>query len=298
MDIDLVDAVNRQLVLRGIAAFNSGDRDMTHFHASQWDKCHRQIAYHYYHAKGYINLDESSIKNTIDAKLERIFENGHDVHARWNKYFQNTGALLGVWRCIACRKVDGTEEKLGILKPGPCCKHCHYDKGFIYEEVGFFDEETMWGGHVDAVLDVDLYRKYQQSFLLKGDTNKGIEAQNAVDKYLIVDLKSMNPMQFNKLECPLPDHITQMQIYIYLSGLKYGKFIYEDKGSQSTKEFLVVRDDHMLAVKKEEAIWLKFVLTNADDKGIKRLPGRKYKSRSHRDCLRCKFRGDCWKDEG
>jgi len=294
VDINLVDAVDRQLILRGITAFNNGDRDMTHFHASQWDKCHRQIAYHYYYAKGYIDLDESSIKNTIDAKLERIFENGHNVHARWNRYFRNTNAILGCWRCVQCKKLIGDDLALGCLEPNkPCSCGCKED--YKYEEVGFFDEETMWGGHVDAILDIDLYRKYQKSFLLKiDDTDKEVETQNA-DKYLIVDLKSINPMQFNKLENPLPGHITQMQIYLYLSNLKYGKFIYEDKGSQSTKEYLVVRDEHMLAVKKEEAIWLKFVLTN-DDKGVRRLPNRKYNSRSHRDCLRCKFRGDCWKD--
>ena len=294
MDINLTDAVNRQLCHLASEAFKQKERDYGYFHASSWDKCHRQQAYHYYHAKGFIDLDDSSLERVIDPVLERIFDNGHSLHARWRVYFERSGAMLGCWKCNACQALYGQNKKLGILRPS-CCEKCGA-ADLHYQEVGFRDDETMWGGHVDAVIDVAKYRKYQLSFINSTEMPQQ-EITNSEDKYIVVDFKSMNPRQFRTLEGPLPDHITQMQIYLYLSGLRYGKFVYEDKATQNVKEFLVTRDDNLLAVKKEEAIWLKFVVTNVDDKGARKLPTRAYKERTHRECVRCKFRGHCWKGE-
>lgn len=291
MNINIVDAIDKQLQDEAIAEFESKERDYGHFHPSQWDKCHRQIAYYFYHSKGYIQVDRSSLKNNVNPVMQRIFGNGHGMHDRWKNYMIKTGALMGVWECPKTHEKFGVDQKLGVLKPGP--------ETYIYHEVGLFDEETWWGGHVDCVIDVNLFRKYQLTFLardgktLPEEGNKPIPAE---EQHIVVDFKSMNPMQFSKLQEPCIEHNTQMQIYLYLTGLKYGKFIYEDKATQNTKEYLVTRDDALLAVKKEEALRLRFILTHTDSQNRRVLPVRQYKERTHKECLRCKFRGHCWKD--
>lgn len=301
MDVNIIDTVNRQLVDLGIQSFENKERDYSHFHASQWDKCHRQIAYCYYHALGLISVDAGCLKNTISAQGQRIFDAGHTMHDRWRTYLERSGALMGVWECRHAH-VDGhpevskfgENEKLGILRPEKCtCGR----SDFIYREVGFLDEETMWGGHVDAIIDTVKFRQYQLSMLRNGKAQKeeGIDTQNIEDRYLVVDFKSMNPRQFEKLERPLSDHITQIQIYLYLSGLRYGKFIYEDKGLQAAKEYLVVRDEPLLRVKKFEALELKRMVKYVKPNGKRALPDRKHKDSTHRDCLQCNFRGHCWK---
>lgn len=298
MDINITDAINRQLVQGALAEFHNKERDYTHFHPSQWDKCHRQIAYYYYHAKGFIEVDESSLK--FDPVLQRIFGNGHFMHDRWRGYLEKTGALMGKWECPFCHLTYGKDNDpnapLGVLRPKECEK-CSKDVAFIYHEMGFYEEETWWGGHVDAIIDVNLFRKYQLSFVLKenGENNKGIEQKTGEDRFLVIDFKTINPRGFSALKEPMPDHITQMQIYLYLSGLKYGKFIYEDKWTQNTKEYLVVRDDTMLAVKKEEAVKLRYLLMNRDSKGRRVLPPRAHQARTDKECLQCKFRGHCWR---
>lgn len=289
MLINLLPFVNKYLVEKA----QNNPRDFSYFHASEWDRCHRKIVYEYYEAMGYIQIDGSSLK--ADPQLERIFDNGTYTHYRWAKYLTATGALMGIWKCVGCSKVVGEAEKLGVLKPKECnCGSTSFD----YHEVGFRDEETMWGGHVDAIVDVSV---------LDPDS-LGVEKYLAVsmksfppEKWgnrIVIDFKTMNPFKFRKLEEPLPEHKTQMQIYLYLSGLKYGKFIYEDKAFQGVKEFLVTRDDRMLAVKKQEALHLKHIVTHTNSQGKRVLPPRAYEYRTHEDCKRCKFRGNCWSQTG
>jgi len=259
-----VDAV---LVARSL----NNDRDYTVFHPSEWDGCHRKIAYSYYYSKGFLDLEKNNRK--VDTKLERIFGNGHYTHDRWRDYVESTGRLRGLWRCSCGLKekskshIYGTEEKLGIARPSDAECGC---TSFTYEEVGFCDKETNWSGHVDVII------------ALTSDLN------------IIIDFKTMNPYQFQKLAKPLPKHITQMQIYLYLSGLSYGMFLYEDKSDQSVKEYLVERDDDLIAVKREEAIQLKHLVTHTNSSGNHVLPPRGYDMRSSYGCRGCSFRSHCW----
>ncbi len=105
----------------------------------------------------------------------------------------------------------------------------------------------------------------------------------------------MSPFLFKDLKEPKSEHVTQVNIYLYLSGLKTGKLLYEDKGLQSTKEFLVKRDDELIRVKKEEALNLKFQITNRNKQGKRVLPPRAHGSKGDEQCLGCKYRGGCWK---
>lgn len=308
--INILPIVDAYLTRRA----KENDRDYSYFHASEWEKCHRKIAYEYYESKKYITVDQNAVK--VDPQLQRIFDNGHYTHDRWKTYLEATGALMGVWQCTNTahsespifdkavkdsrteddfnKGIFGKNSKLGILKPTVC--DCGWTD-FKYNEVGFFDEETNWGGHVDGILDLSILDK-----LTSTEPNKYMIVQSSVfypedwgKNQVVVDFKTMNPFQFKKLSEPLPYHITQMQIYLYLSGLKYGKFIYEDKAVQSVKEYLVTRDDNFLAIKKAEAVDLKHIVTHTNENGKRVLPLRGFQDKSCEDCLRCKYRGNCWR---
>jgi hypothetical protein len=114
------------------------------------------------------------------------------------------------------------------------------------------------------------------------------------EKMFLIDYKTINPFDYKDLTAPKIEHVTQLQIYFYLSGLKYGKVIYENKATQAVKEFNICRDDALIEVKKEEAIRLKYQLTNVNSTGKHVLPQRGYDSRGHKKCLDCKYRGHCW----
>ena len=281
-NVQIIDIVEQHLVKEA----NNNDRDYTYFHASSWNKCQRKTAYLYHEAYGHLKVDKSAI--SIDSTLERIFGNGHGVHSRWNGYFRNCAKWLrGVWECRNCAKLYGAEDKLGIPRPIVCeCRsgHTEFDS-FEYQEVGFSDEETSWGGHVDAILDMGL-------------VDPGCLNLSDEDRCIIVDLKSINDYGWKALTGPPQDHISQMQIYLSLSGLKEGRFIYENKNNQKLKEYVVMRDDAFIEQQREEAISLKFVVEHTNSSGKYVLPQRdsvKFKTSANTECKRCQFRGHCWK---
>ena len=279
MSISLLKAVEAQLVQDIL----SNDRDYSYFHPSEWNDCHRKLAYLYYEYKGHISVSQDVIK--IDPCLQRIFDNGHFMHDRWRSYVEKTGMLRGKWMCQnvfehKTPKIYGSDDKWGVFCPEQC--ECG-SKKFIYEEVGFYDEDTMWGGHVDAIIDT------------KGIANTDPSPEDLI----VVDFKSIHPMSFTKLSAPLEKHMTQMQIYLYLSGIALGKFVYESKGNQQVKEYDVPADVDLMKIKKAEAKKLKYIVLNSNSSGKRVLPLRdkKYSSRAHKECVDCKFRANCWELE-
>lgn len=279
--VNILKVVNTYLEDRA----RNNDRDYSHFHPSEWDNCHRKIAYAYYESQGFLKTSQSAIK--ASAQMERIFDNGHFTHLRWERYLEATGCLKGRWKCKNFSahpnmpRVYGLDQKLGVFRPEKCeCGSTQFD----YVEVGLSDPETWWAGHVDAILDL---RRWPTPIPdLKSDADE--------DTHIIVDFKTINPFLYGRLEKPKPEHCTQMQIYLYLAGLKMGKFLYENKGDQGVKEFPVELDDIVINVKKEEALRLKYQLTHKNQAGQRVLPPRAYPSKTHQECLRCKFRGHCW----
>lgn len=284
MLLSVLEAVNKNLKASALKSIEKKERDYSHFHPSEWDGCKRKIAYSYYESKQYITIDNSCLK--IDPQAERIFGNGHFTHDRWKLYLEKIGCLLGCWKCKNWMahdkpKIYGKESKIGILKPDKC--DCGSDR-FEYIEVSVYDEETMWGGHVDAIVDTKLLKQYMDRPIDPND-----------DNYIIVDFKTINDFSYTKnLDFPKPNHITQIQIYMYLTGIKTSKFIYENKNTQAVKEFLVGFDENIIAIKRAEAIALKKQVTLTNTKGEHTLPHRGYDSKASYECMKCKYRGHCW----
>jgi len=294
--INLLKGVNGYLEEKA----KKNDRDYTYFHASSWDFCrardegdtpgmykhHRQVAYSVYEAHKYIQIDPKLVK--INPGLERIFDNGHWAHDRWRHYLENTapGALWGRWMCKNPihkePKVYGADKKLGCPKPDVC--ECGQNM-LAYQEVGFSDKETLWGGHVDAIIDA---RRWPYK--------KGVakEEKDPQSFFVVVDFKTMNPFSFKALEEPKPEHKTQMQIYLYLSGLKLGKFVYENKADQTVKEFVVDFDEELMEKKRQEAIFMNHLVNHTNSKGNHVLPKRGFEEKDNKTCLQCKFKEHCW----
>lgn len=273
IDISLEKIIDQALVKKS----QNNDRDYTHFHPSEFYSCHRKLVYKYYEAQGFC-APSDPISALIAPQLQRIFDNGHGMHFRLGKNLEETGLLKGRWLCPTCSKIFGKKEILGIHRPNKC--DCGSQK-FQYREVGFYDSETMLGGHVDAILDL---RKY----------DSGFEGAEDEDCHLLVDFKSMRSEAFRKLIAPKDSHVTQMQTYLYLSGLKVGKFLYENKNDQIFREFLVPRDEKRIQQIRTDAKNLKNIVTNTNSKGKHTLPARAHKKNNIKECVECAFRSHCW----
>jgi len=277
LDINLEHLINRVLEQK----IKENDRDYSHFHPSEFDQCHRKLVYKIYEAQG---ICTASNPRMIDPRLQRIFDNGHFLHSRLGQNLAATHLLRGVWKCVQCGTFHGKLEKLGIKKPKEC-DECSSNR-LKYHEIGYFDEETLLGGHVDGILD------------LRGESVNGETIPincSEQESNIIVDFKSMRAEVFRNLMEPKPNHYSQMQLYLYLSGLHFGKFLYENKNDQSFKEFLVTRNEDFIFTKVNEARDLKKIVTTKNSEGKRTLPPRKHNKNNVKECVECSFRSHCWK---
>ncbi len=254
----------------------NNDRAFDHFHPSAWGSCLRKIAYQYY------NEHEPFLQRTahdVDDRMERIFDNGHATHARWQNYLDRAGFLRGYWRCKNpfCKKTYGEEEKIGIFNPSaqPEWKcSCGSTERLGYEEILVKTEpQYKFEGHCDAVIDV-----------------RGSQyAQNGPYDVFVADLKTIKDEMYRELMEPKPEHVVQTNIYMWILDLQGAVVIYENKDNQQLKEMFIPRDNDLIEKIKTQSIWLQDVLKQ------KKLPHRPNGFfRSKFPCCLCEFVDHCY----
>ena len=248
------------------------------FHPSAWGSCLRRIAYQYYN-ENFNFLKKQPYE--VDLRMERIFDNGHRLHDRWQDYLDKAGVLRGLWRCPnpTCGKMHGKDEKLGIFNPARVDPDFRCDCGnteeLVYEELTVkSDPKYNFEGNVDAIVDVSGTRS----------------ASGQAFDIFVVDFKSMKDNLFVDLEAAKWEHIVQTNIYMWLLDLQAAVVVYENKNDQKMKEMLIPRDDALIERIKSEAEWLARVLESG------KLPPRPegfFKSKF--PCRFCEFVDVCFK---
>jgi CRISPR/Cas system-associated exonuclease Cas4 (RecB family) len=252
----------------------ANDRHHDVFHPSAWGSCLRKVAYSYYNEKSkFLEI----LPEEVDTRMERIFDNGHGVHARWQAYGDNSRLMRGAWRCAnpICGAVYGDKEKLGIFNPAreqgwACSCGCRETD---YQEVLVEDKQFNFYGHVDAIFDV---------------RGSPFEQKDDADVF-VVDFKSMKDEYFGELTQPKPEHVIQVHIYMWLLGLSAAVVVYENKNSQELREFVVKRNEKVIERIKEESAWMQAILKE------NLLPPRVDGAvRSDMPCRLCEFQKLCW----
>jgi len=252
--IDCIDSVLN-------AEDEANDRDYSYFHPSEFADCLRKIAYNFYGAPK---------KGSHSPQLLRIFDNGSWMHLRYTSYFERAKVLRGYWKCLnpMCGKIFGREEKLGVFAPylddNFSCE-CGNTNRLGYEEVRVTsDPEFNFYGNVDAVIKLE-------------------------DEHYVLDYKSMNSFSFKRFKEPYQKHIVQVNIYLWLLGLKKGFLLYENKDNQEVRLATVERNDKLISQIQTRAKELNALLKS------KKLPQRKYDAKSASECKNCLYRDLCWK---
>jgi CRISPR/Cas system-associated exonuclease Cas4 (RecB family) len=179
-------------------------------------------------AQGLMGLDRPN----ADPKLQRIFDMGHAIHARYDGYLEGM-AKMGLIRLInePERGEDGkylteiTNSKVGI--PGV--------------EWTVLDLEDQVVGTADAVIEI---------------LPDGLVT--------LIDFKSINSNGFAKIEAEAkPEHVWQAKGYAYYfakMGLCYidqAMIVYENKDNQELKEVMVNIDDLSAVPKRVADVWAK-----------------------------------------
>lgn len=182
-------------------------------------------------------------KDVIDADLKLIFAHGTGLHhVLQNEVLAETGALLGVWKCVDCAaqygKLEGDIAVSQTLVRRPAkCKKCKSEE-FFYREQHFINEEYRIGGHPDGFL------------VLQGYPGLGIVECKSISSRRVWEVKHTPDM----------GHVVQAQAYMWLSGLKWAKILYWEKGgfgATALTEHTVERDEEAIASIKSmiRSIW-------------------------------------------
>ena len=242
-------------------------------------------------------------------RLQAIFEEGHDVHAKWQRWVRRLGRLYGRWLCVAC------EQSWMGTSPEACPNCSAPGWKILYKEVPINAyNEYMLVGHGDGQVDdangmwieaktigIGTVRMEAPSLLARY-TNKGVHLED-VDRLLewvtgqyrdefISDGKFAAEVDdipksllsrwvdfdglWKNIRKPFPSHLRQGHLYGALAGVSEVIFIYEYKPNQAYKEFVVKTSPSVYEPLLEMALDVKWAVEQGR---IPRCP--------HRDCKEC-----------
>lgn len=205
-----------------------GDRSTTVLHPSEMIKKDFCLRGSYFLLKGYPKVSANP-----GLKLQSIFDTGHQIHAKWQSWFQEMGVLHGNFKCLVCNNLTwGTSPE--------ACGSCGRPDRLEYAEVTLIDNDLRIAGHTDG--------------WIKGiGKDTLIEIKSIGPGTLRSDMNLMAAVDFDFMKAwsnitrPFADHILQGQVYLELMhrmGHEIDEivFLYELKADQSFKEFSVKRD--------------------------------------------------------
>jgi hypothetical protein len=167
----------------------------------------------------------------MSMRLLSVFEEGHFIHAKWQRWFQQMNVLYGKWYCVECEEMfwGGSD--------------CH-DGPLEYREVPLFYEPLRISGHSDGWL-VGLGNPLMLEIKSVGVGTLRWEAPE-----LLIENDNDIEKAWRALKAPFQKHITQVQIYMKLAELlgyedvpQEAVLIYECKANQEAKEFVVHKSD-------------------------------------------------------
>lgn len=207
-----------------------GDRSTTVLHPSEIikkDWCKR--------ASYFLLNGATKVADKPGLRLQSIFDEGHAIHAKWQKWFQEMGVLHGQFQCCRCDHVTwGTSPE--------ACEGCGAPAKYLtYEEVTLRDDSLRIQGHTDGWV-----KGIGDDCLIEiksiGPGTIRTEASN-----LMYDNNGDFMKAFNSIRRPFSPHIMQGQLYLELMN-RMGNpineivFLYELKADQSYKEFSIKAD--------------------------------------------------------
>lgn len=266
-DSTLLARVERHVV--DAAAAKQDKRDTEHIHPSEICKANWCPRATFYRISG-----ANSQPEQVAYRTQAIFEEGTNIHEKWQRWFWQMGILFGWWKCKEC----GT--KWEALSP-PQCPEC-FSQAIEYKEVPIVDEEHLIIGHSDGRIGDQLLE-----IKSVGTGTVRYIAPNLFKQFSSGDI-TLDQMWRN-IKRPFGEHLKQGMLYLHCTGLKEIIFIYECKWNQQVKEFTIEYSKDIVQPMLDGCKEVKRALRNdlAPDRPKWALP-------EHKDCKKCPYRLECY----
>ena len=191
-----------------------------------------------------------------EVKMYFILDNGNYVHSRLEKLFENTGLMIAPELSIRVPELRISGRSDVIIK------------NFL--------------PHTPSTNIVKLYkpcREGEPELVYEGPDNDVI----------IVELKSISDSGFEyvKKKGPKEAHVLQLQLYMWITGVKQGALLYENKNTQELREYLIPYDPETA----QKVIDKVHLVNKCVDDGT--LPPKEF-DKSDLTCRWCDYFNICW----
>jgi CRISPR/Cas system-associated exonuclease Cas4 (RecB family) len=160
----------------------------------------------------------------------------------------------------------------------------------IAPELKLVHEELRISGRSDAIV-WNWFKKEEvenDEVITLRDIEDKVVYEGPQSDVLIVELKSINNKNWDKLPKTLPkmEHRMQLQLYMYLTGIRQGVVYYENKDNQDQKYFYVAYNPEMVEKIIND---IRYVIKHIDEN---KLPERDYPPVSFQ-CTYCDYKDMC-----
>lgn len=179
-------------------------------------------------------------------QLQMIYDEGKEIHGKWQKRIWDLGRLAGTFYCRECHYA------FPALAPTECEK-CHRGRhALTYHEVPLFNQNLNMVGHADGLDGWDGPIIEIKSI---GLGTLRFEAPNLIAEHTYKLNINGKPRSFldydglwDSIRRPFPSHMRQGDFYCYMSR-KYREvlFLYECKWNQRCKELIVRYQEDRIA---------------------------------------------------
>lgn len=225
--------------------------------------------------------------------LENVFQEGHDIHHKWQGWLWDIGILRGRYRCNACCfEWQDTSPMV--------CPSCEAGRlALEYREPEFISEKFLISSHPDG--DIADEEDEEACPLLEiksiGTGTLRIEAPALLAKHthkakaddgeerMLVDLEGL----WRDIKRPFPTHLRQGNLCMAVAGRERMVFLYEAKWSQQVKEFRVKFQPELIADLLDACLDVKYALKS------NRPPSRpSWAAPDSTTCGKCVYQESCW----
>lgn len=156
-------------------------------------------------------------------KLQLVFDMGHAIHDIIQGYFWDIGLLKGSYYCLACK------TRHDVLLAPTACPSCDAKRKYLkYEEINLEASEYLIKGRSDGILVIDGEEHIMDIKSIANRTLKTSEMQ-----FCFEDLDTKGPKA---------DHVVQLNLYMWMSGVYKGHLLYVAKNDHQIKSFAIPHD--------------------------------------------------------
>lgn len=219
---------------------------------SEWCALH---AYHALQGNYVPTADKAGLR------LQSIFDEGHAIHDKWQKWIWRMGNLYGKYSCLSCGS--------SFFATSPeYCEECPAGTKFLeYKEVPMISDRHRIHGHADGWVK-GLGDDYLIEIKSIGSGTFRFEAPS-----ILAQADGNLEKAWTQIRQPFRAHILQGQMYLHIGHLMVEAglhesfpeeivYIYELKSNQDYKEFSVKYDKEYIAEIFEHALDVVWAVDN------------------------------------